>query len=136
MGTEKGFTLIELVITIVIIGLISTIAFPNFSKIQSKAKETSLRNVGHSVQMALESYYLDQGTYPAGTSIHLVDLMTVLKTNGDLNQTPENPYTGQAFSATDGSGKVVYDFDEDANVYSLTGYGQGNVSQIFKFENI
>lgn len=63
---NRGFSLIELMIVVVIIGLIATIAIPNFMNVQSRAKEASTRSNTHTVQLAVENFaVLNEGRYPA-----------------------------------------------------------------------
>ena len=132
----RGFTLIELVIVIAIIGLITSIALPNYAAIQNKAKESSLRTLGHSLQVSLESYFLSKGSYPAGTDVNLVDLMSTLAAEGSFTQQPKNPYTGKTFTAGDPSGKIIYSLDSAAQAYTLTVYGAGNEAVLFALKNI
>ena len=63
---QEGFTLIELLVVVVIIGILSSVAVPNFMGAQDKAKNSGVQSNGHTVQMALEQYAVDSaGQYPA-----------------------------------------------------------------------
>jgi len=63
---QEGFTLIELLVVVVIIGILSSVAVPNFMGAQDKAKNSGVQSNGHTVQMAIEQYAVDSaGQYPA-----------------------------------------------------------------------
>ncbi|MCP4548984.1 MAG: prepilin-type N-terminal cleavage/methylation domain-containing protein [bacterium] len=70
MRTCKGFTLIELVIVVVIIGILAAIGIPNFILMQNRAREANVKCNGHACQMAVEDYSAQNGgAYPpAGTA--------------------------------------------------------------------
>ena len=64
--TQKGFTLIELMIVVVIIGILAAIAIPNFIAMQNRAKEGSTKANMHTFQLAAEDYGVQyDGTYSA-----------------------------------------------------------------------
>ncbi len=67
-NNKKGFTLIELMIVVAIIGILAAIAIPKFADLINKAKEGSTKGALSSVRSALQVYYGDnEGWFPADT---------------------------------------------------------------------
>jgi len=63
---ERGFTLVELMVVIVIIGLLATVVMINVLPSQDKAMVTKARADIATLEQAMEMYRLDNLTYPGG----------------------------------------------------------------------
>jgi len=61
---QNGFTLVEMLVVITIIGILATLAIPNLTKARNKAKEAEVKANLHVIQTALERFYTDNGQYP------------------------------------------------------------------------
>ena len=87
----KGFTLIELMIVVLIIGILAAIAIPNFVSMQDRAKEGAVKSNMHTLQLAIEDFAVtNDGVYPVAGDAAAV---TALLPGGAA---PDNPFTGAA----------------------------------------
>lgn len=62
--SKSGFTIIELVIVIVIIGILATITLVAYNGTQARGRDTRRRTDINNMVKALELYYADNGSYP------------------------------------------------------------------------
>ena len=61
---NQAFTLIELLIAVLIIGILAAIAVPQYQKAVAKSKASQLRTLLSSVSNSFDMYYLTNGKYP------------------------------------------------------------------------
>ena len=62
---QAGFTLLELLIVMTLIGILATIAIPSLIQYPIRAKEAVLKNNLKEIRDNLERFYADKGRYPA-----------------------------------------------------------------------
>ncbi|PKM97207.1 MAG: hypothetical protein CVU79_09545 [Elusimicrobia bacterium HGW-Elusimicrobia-3] len=76
-NNKKGFTLIELMIVVAIIGILAAIAIPKFADLINKSKEGATKGALSSVRSAIQVYYGDnEGWFPA-TETPLLGCLTL-----------------------------------------------------------
>ncbi|NLA84161.1 MAG: prepilin-type N-terminal cleavage/methylation domain-containing protein [Clostridiales bacterium] len=61
---KKGFTLIELIVVIAILGILAAIIIPRFTGFQNKARETQALVVAKQVATAVDSFYAENSAWP------------------------------------------------------------------------
>ncbi len=70
--TRKGFTLVELMIVVAIIGILAAIAIPNFIKFQAKSKQSEAKTNLKAVFTAEKSYFAERDSYATFTGAGFV----------------------------------------------------------------
>lgn len=68
LKNERGFTIVELLIVIVIIGILAAIVLIAYNGIQNRAKTQSAQTAASSMQKKIESYNAATGGYPLGAA--------------------------------------------------------------------
>ena len=106
---KRGFTLIELLVVIAIIGLLSTLSVVALGSAREKARDSKRLSDIKQIQTALELYYTDIGSYPAGTGLVLGVAATCLDANG-FATTCTNAYMGLV-PKDPGDGSYTYTLD-------------------------
>ena len=133
MTRREGFTLIELMIVVVIIGILAAMAIPNFVSMQDRAREAKVRHCAHSLQLAAEDYSVrNNGVYSDAQP----DLQPLLPQGALM----DNAYTGVASepqwgaaAATTGQIGIVAIVQAGVPVgYTINGFGRSaEVARLF-----
>lgn len=98
---NKGFTLVEILIVVVILGILAAIVIPQFTQASSEAKLSSLESNLRTMRSQIELYKINNTDTPPGSLL----AMTVADANGKtyLRSVPNNPFTGGAVENADGA---------------------------------
>jgi len=98
LRNKKGFTLIELMIVVAIIGILAAIAIPNFLKFQAKSKQSEAKTNLKAIYTAETGYFGENNTYNTfrGVNWEPVGAARYTYSLGSDNgiATPPGPVTG------------------------------------------
>lgn len=98
-NNQKGFTIIELLVVIVIIGILIALALPNLFSAQARGRDSDRKNEIKNLKTRLETHYSDNNSYPA-TLANLDPAPTADETTGPKGD--------------------AYTYTSDGNSYTLT----------------
>ncbi len=104
---EKGFTLIELMIVIAIIGILAAIAIPQFSAYRKRSYNAAANADLRNAATAQEAYYVDWEIYASDITA-LVGTYGLYTSKGVTFNTCSGDVTSYTMSAYHGSGDVTY----------------------------
>jgi general secretion pathway protein G len=120
--SQDGFTLIELMVVILIIGLLATIVVQNLRSATDKAKRVKAQADISQIKSALDRYYLDAGSYPT-TEQGLAALISAPGStdNNDptdwggpyIERIPVDPWGHSYFYQSDGNEYILKSFGAD-----------------------
>lgn len=98
----SGFTLLELIIVVSIVGILAAMAMPALKDVPRRASEAVLRTDLHTFRDVIDQYYADKGNYPPS--------LDALVGDGYLRAIPVDPMTKSADTWT----VVLEEIDPDA----------------------
>lgn len=82
---ERGFTILELMIVVTIVGILATLAVPSYQGSVLRAREAALKQDLFTMRDVLDQHRADKGTYP--------ESLEELVSKGYLRAVPVDPFT-------------------------------------------
>lgn len=122
--SEKGFTLIELMIVVVIVGILATLLIPKIMERPEEARRIKAKADIKTIESALKLYKLDNGAYPS-TEQGLEALITKPETSPVPNKWREGGYIEGKEVPKDPWGNPFYYTSPgtDGGEYNINSYG-------------
>jgi len=120
MNNKKGFTFVEILLVVVIIGILASMVLPRFvGRSEEARKQVALSDINASIATALDMYELDNGQYPDKLDDLLVKPGDLKSWNGPyLKKKPVDPW-GRDY---------IYKPTSDKKDYELMSYGRDGVA--------
>ena len=126
-ASRKGFTLIEILIVVIILGILAAIVIPQFANASQDAKLNAVRSTVQSVRGQIGLYALQHGdTVPTATNLW-AQLTTKSTFDGKtwgpyLQSTPSNPFNQLTGVGADSTGTNGWYFDTTNGSNKFFGY--------------
>ena len=125
MRFREGFTLVELMVVIVIIGVLATIAIANYINMKTHANEAHVKSDVHTVQLVVEDYAVQHD----GLYSHAAADLTPLLPNGELlvnafTREVTEPQFGAPANAPGQVGVQAIQINGVSTAYTVTGFGK------------
>lgn len=102
---QGGFTLVELMMVVTIVGILANLAVPSFQRSIVKSREAALKQSLYTMRDVIDQYKADQGVYPPA----LEDMASA----GYLRRIPEDPFT-----RSDGTWQEIID-ETDGGIFDV-----------------
>ncbi|MBU2552786.1 MAG: prepilin-type N-terminal cleavage/methylation domain-containing protein [Proteobacteria bacterium] len=116
--SQKGFTLIELMIVVVIIGILAALAIPRFMTASTKSKQSEAKQILKQIYVMERAYFQEYGTYTANLTTIGVEIMAG---NRYTYTVPTADATG--FTAMANAPDPGIDDDATADTWTITDAG-------------
>lgn len=83
---NKGFTLLELLVVVLIIGVLAAIALPQYNMAVAKSKYNSIKTITENIVSSVERYYLSTNSKPTNLGVLDIDIEGEYKNNSKLRK--------------------------------------------------
>lgn len=146
--SEQGFTIVELLIVIVVIGILAALVITTYNGIQQRGRNTDRQNDLNALKSHLETYQTLNGHYPSTTDLGSTSasnltfiaanmkgldkeaLRDPLGTASDYSLVTTSTAKKYAYKPTDDSGANCDNTTNDCTKYTLTAKQEGNTTDI------
>ena len=117
-GTQRGFTLVELMVVVAVIGVLSTIAIPLYVNVQARGRVAKAQADSRTLASAVSVYGAHMGSIPTA----LTQLTTVATNAQGLSA---GPFVSAVPTPPDGWAAYTYAANPSAGTYTITSTGDG-----------
>lgn len=110
--TEGGFTIVELLIVIVVIGILATLVITTFTGIQQKARNTKRQTDINAIHGQVEAYFAQNGKYPTLANMNDSTWLAANMKGLDPNALQDPKGTSQTLAQTAAADVYSYDVQD------------------------
>jgi type IV pilus assembly protein PilA len=126
LAADDGFTLVEILVVILIIGILAAIALPIFLNQSNKAQDTAAKTAVATAAKAMEAWNSDHASYAGATTADLVKIEPSLAAARGLSVTSTaDAYTVKVDSAGEGGTFSLARADDGSVLRDCTNPGAG-----------
>lgn len=114
---NSGFTIVELLIVIVVIGILALLVITTYSGIQAKARNSKRQTDAQTIQTQLEAFFSQNGYYPSLTDMNSASWLTTNMKSLDQNALidPSNPTQSKTLLAAPAAKSYSYAVSDSSN---------------------
>jgi len=107
---ESGFTIVELLIVIVVIGILAALVITTYSGIQAKARNSKRQTDVQSVQTQVEAYFAQNGHYPSFADLSSSSWLTTNMKSMDQSALHDPSASGTGLTVSQTAGTNTYQY--------------------------
>ena len=122
--SKKGFTLVEIMIVVVIIGLLAAMAIPAFQKVRTNSIAKSVVNDGRQIGSAAQQYFMEEGASSVDITVSTAGLLTSPLTEYMATISPKLTYTGSPITTETSGTNTAFSLQHSLGTISFNNEGK------------